>query len=62
MRVRDGVWLLGVDGAPVCWAHHIRVDVVGIGTTATLTAGKVAWWHEFAGVQGGDHGVLVAFE
>ena len=52
MRVRDGVWLLGVDGAPVCWAHHIRVDVVGIGTTATLTAGEVAWWHKVTGVQG----------
>ena len=53
MRVCHGVQLLGVDGAPVFWAHHIRVDVVGIGATArTVTVGEVAWWHKVTGVQG----------
>ena len=63
MRVGDGEGLVGVDGAPVLRAHHVWVDVVGIGaTTSTVAARVVVGGDVVAGVQGRGHGVLVALE
>ncbi len=58
-----GVGLIGVDGASLLWAHHVGVDIVSIGTTASSVAvGIVVGSHIVTGVKGGHHGVLVAFK
>ena len=54
--------LVGVNCAPVLWAHQIRVDIVGIrSTTYSITTGVIVGCNIVTGVQGGHHGVFVAF-
>jgi hypothetical protein len=61
--VRNCVGLVGVNGASLLWAHHVGVDIVSIGTTAsTVTVGIVVGSDIVTGVKGGHHGVLVAFK
>ena len=63
MRVGDGEGRVGVDGAPVLRAHHVRVDVEGVGAaTSTVTVWVVAGRDVVTGVKGRGHGVLVALE
>ncbi len=61
--MRNCVGLVGVNGASLLWAHHVGVDIVSIGTTAsTVTVGIVVGSDIVTGVKGGHHGVLVAFK
>ena len=54
--------LVGVNSATVLWAHQIRVDIVGIrSTTYSVTTGVIVGCNIVTGVQGGHHGVFVAF-
>ena len=53
MSVCDGIRLIGVDGASGFRAHHVGVDVVGIGATAgAVTVGEIARGNKLTGVQG----------
>jgi hypothetical protein len=61
--VRNGVGLVGVDGASLLWAHHVGVDIVSVGTTSSAVAvGIVVGSDIVTGVKGRHHGVLVAFK
>jgi hypothetical protein len=63
LTVRNGVGLVGVDGASLLWTHNVGVDIVSVGTTASaVTVGIVVGSHIVTGVKGGHHGVLVAFK
>ncbi len=60
--VGNCVFPVGVNCAPVFWAHQIGVYIVGIGaTTSSITVGVIAWCNIVTGVQSGHHGVFVAF-
>ncbi len=61
--MRNGVGLVGVDGASLLWAHNVGVDIVSVGTAAsTVTVGIVVGSNIVTGVKSGHHGVLVAFK
>ena len=56
------VTLVGVNSAPVLWTHQVGVDIKGIrAATSTITVGVIVGCNIVTGVQGGHHGVLVAF-
>jgi hypothetical protein len=62
LTVRNGVGLVGVDGASVLWAHHVRVNIISVRTAASAVAVRIeVGSHIVTGVKGGHHGVLVAF-
>ena len=61
MAVGNDVRPVGVDGTPVLGAHHVGVEVESVGpATSSIAVGVVAGCHVVTGVEGGDHGVLVA--
>ena len=62
MCVWNCVTLVGINCAPVLWAHQIGVDIKGIwAATSTITVGVIVGCNIVTGVQGGHHGVLVTF-
>jgi hypothetical protein len=62
LTVRNGVGLVGVDGASFLWAHHVRVNVISVGTAVSAVAVRIEIGSNIVtNVKGGHHGVLVAF-